>query len=798
MRIVYIMCSIFINLFYLLPCFSQISFVDNIYAEICEDPVNKDESSVYCIKDHKNKASLYVYKHIIKILLSKYGLNYNKIAIVEHSHGKPINYITYSDFFKKVLSFSHNLCTYEGKGIESQSYKEIRNDGKFKLLGLYGSNSINWLVSDLGSMISGVTTLVLHSKFSIDVIVGILNETNLEWICVDLDLVEGILERKKDLPYLKNVIILDTLIKTKNININLEEENEKNNCNNSRNNNNKEFFNKKEDNKLVSLSYDNEKIEKINDLKKRVHHTGINIILFDDMIKKKGIPYMRIKNEDPDFITSIVYTSGTSGKPKGVMLSNKNFFNTVIPLCDNSILVKYSPKSHLSYLPISHVYERILVYLSFMKGIRIDIWSKDINYFSEDIYNTKGNIIAGVPKIFSRMYTSIMNEIDNLPFLKRCMVKGVLSLGKSPSYDITSSNFLDKIVGVSCRIKEKINPNLEVIINGGGKLSAQIARELSVLLNVNTYQVYGLTETNGAIFVQNHNDFDTDSVGGPISPTTKYKVKTWETYKATDTLPKGELLVKSDSVFCGYFLEKELTKNAFTHDGYFKTGDIGLIKLSHGEYIETDKLNNLYSQISFINYCVAYGDDSMDGPLAIISMDKSLFFKSLKNNNMLESTGINEENYLNALTDDTMNETVFLDYVKGKMMDVYKETNMNRYNVINHIYLTSKVWDTYNYLTPTLKVKRFRVFKDYSFFIDEVKKIYENKLKKSTICNKAILINRNKNVEMKKGLNDKNETSEKKVEENIKNRKCQNEVKEYSKKDTRLNVHNVKELERNK
>lgn len=209
-----------------------------------------------------------------------------------------------------------------------------------------------------------------------------------------------------------------------------------------------------------------------------------------------------------------------------------------------------------------------------MKGIRIDIWSKDINYFSEDIYNTKGNIIAGVPKIFSRMYTSIMNEIDNLPFLKRCMVKGVLSLGKSPSYDITSSNFLDKIVGVSCRIKEKINPNLEVIINGGGKLSAQIARELSVLLNVNTYQVYGLTETNGAIFVQNHNDFDTDSVGGPISPTTKYKVKTWETYKATDTLPKGELLVKSDSVFCGYFLEKELTKNAFTHDGYFKTGDI--------------------------------------------------------------------------------------------------------------------------------------------------------------------------------------------------------------------------------
>ncbi|SCQ12548.1 acyl-CoA synthetase,putative [Plasmodium sp.] len=160
-----------------------------------------------------------------------------------------------------------------------------------------------------------------------------------------------------------------------------------------------------------------------------------------------------------------------------------------------------------------------------MKSIRIDIWRKDINYFSEDIYKTKGNIIGGVPKIFSTMYTSIMNEINNLPFLKRCMEKGVLSLDKTSNYDVSYT---------------------------------QIARELSVLLNVNTYQVYGLTESDGAIFVQKHNDFDIDSVGGTIAPTTKYKVKTWEFYKDTNTLPKGELLVKRDSVFCLYFLEKEL------------------------------------------------------------------------------------------------------------------------------------------------------------------------------------------------------------------------------------------------
>ncbi|KYN93157.1 acyl-CoA synthetase, partial [Plasmodium gaboni] len=117
----------------------------------------------------------------------------------------------------------------------------------------------------------------------------------------------------------------------------------------------------------------------------------------------------------------------------------------------------------------------------------------------------------------------------------------------------------------------------------------------------------------------------------------------------------------------------------------------------------------------------------------IISIDKCLFFKSLKDDNMLERIGVNEKNYLHKLTDDNINNDILVDYVKEKMMEVYKETNLNRYNIINNIYLTSKTWDTNNYLTPTLKVKRFSVFKDYAFFIDEVKNIYKNKLKGTVV-----------------------------------------------------------------
>ncbi|SOV20003.1 acyl-CoA synthetase, putative [Plasmodium sp. gorilla clade G2] len=730
---------------YVLPFRTQLSNRIKDFAEICKSAENKNESSVYCMKDYKKKSSIYKYKHLMKFFLDKYKLDNNKLAIVENFRGEPENYITYGTFFKKVFSFSDSLNTYEGKGIPEKIYDEEKNNGKFRLLGLYGNNSTNWLITDFACMMSGVTTLVMHSKFSIDIIIDILNNTKLEWLCLDLDLVEGILNRKNELPYLKKLIILDNLTKPSKVNIqNVEKSN-----NGSRKSSNKSNYNesgKGEDTILASLEYDNEKIETINTLKEKAKTVGLSIILFDNMTQKE-VTNVTIQNEDPNFIASIVYTSGTSGTPKGVMLSNKNLYNGVIPLCDCNILKKYPPTTHLSYLPVSHVYERILVFIALFLGVKLNIWSRDIKFLNTDICNSRGEIILGVPKVFNRMYATIMTEINNLSRCKRWIAKQAINLRKGKNNG-NFSKVVEGITNISSKIKEKINPNMDVILNGGGKLSPEVAEGLSVLLNVNYYQGYGLTETTGPIFLQDVEDSNTESMGVAVSPSTRYKVRTWEIYTATDTVPKGELLIKSDSMFSGYFLEKECTENAFTKDGYFKTGDIvqindngsltfldrskGLVKLSQGEYIETEMINNLYSQIPFVNFCVAYGDDSMDGPLGILSVDKYKLFISLKNDNMLKITGLDENNFSEKLIDEILNETIYVDYVKGKMMEIFKKTNLNRYNVINDIYLTSKPWDTTNYLTPTLKIRRFNVFKDFSFFIDDVKKKYEEKLKGSS------------------------------------------------------------------
>ncbi|SCQ12596.1 acyl-CoA synthetase, putative [Plasmodium gaboni] len=265
------------------------------------------------MKDYKQKRPLFVYKHIMKSFAEQYTLKGEKIGLVEHSCGEPENYVTYDNFFKKILSFSHALNTYEGKGI-------------------YGSNSINWLSTDLGAIISGVTILVIHSKFSLDIIVNILNETKIEWLCLDLDLAECILNRK---------------------------------------------------------------LEKIKTLNENSNKIGIDIIRFDDITKVKSTNF-NIKNEYPDFVTCTWCIHLEHQENQKVSLKNYNF------------------EQHLSYLPVSHIYDRIFTYLIFMNGGMINIWSKDMKIFSKDIRNSEDEIIAGVPKVFSRMYTNIITDINNL------------------------------------------------------------------------------------------------------------------------------------------------------------------------------------------------------------------------------------------------------------------------------------------------------------------------------------------------------------------------------------------------
>ncbi|SCN43072.1 acyl-CoA synthetase, putative [Plasmodium ovale] len=747
------------------------------YAEVCSKSTKLHESDIYRGKENDDKLSDLTYTHIFNLFMKNNKYNENKNAVTELEFGKPKRSYTYGSFFNRVLSFSNSLDTLDG-GVPTKKYDETHNNGLFRILGIYGANSANWITADLSSMVSGVTTLVMHSKFSINEVIEILNESKLEWLCIDLNLVDSLLEHKKELPHLKKLIILDTVtnpvtqekrdmrndamtntgkdnggehirgsVKGNNTATtngkgggNGNKGNSNGNSGNSNNNRGGEMT-KEEIAKLEKEKYD--LFQKV---KKSGKALGLKVELFEDLTRTHVSNY-KVKKESQDFISTIVYTSGTSGKPKGVMLSNKNIFYTVVPFSGISIFLEYNPDTHFSYLPLSHIYERAVCYLSLYRGMEIKVWSKDINLFGKDLNVSGANVVIGVPKIFNRIYTNIVTEISKLPPVKRFFVEKILALRKLDNNG-NFSKLLESLTHVSQQIKNKINPKLDVFFSGGGKISPTVESELSVLLDINFYQGYGLTETTGPIFVQNKKDKTVNNIGGPVSPDTQYKVVTWEAYDAKSNPPKGELLIKSNQLFSGYFLRKEQTKEAFTEDNFYKTGDVvqinnngsitfldrskGLVKLSQGEYIETEMLNNLYSDIPFVNNCVVYGDDSLDGPLAIMSLDKELLAKSLEEDNILNQLGITKKQFLETIDDNKLNTDIYLNYVKQKMVEIYKRTNLNRYNLIQDIYLTVKIWDTSNYLTPTFKVRRFYVFRDYDFFIQKIKEFYKSKLKASS------------------------------------------------------------------
>ncbi|SCL88303.1 acyl-CoA synthetase, putative [Plasmodium chabaudi chabaudi] len=716
-----------------------------LYAKVHTSSPNEKESDVYKALDKPDPG----YKHILDLVMETGQKNPNMTAIIENAYGKRAETYTFKTLIDKVNAFSSVLDSYDG-GVPEKSYDEKENDGKFKILGIYGNNSMNWLVADMAAMNSSITSLVMHSRFSIDEVIEILNESKLEWLCLDLKHAQAILERTKDLPHLKKLIILDHIPK--------DDPKKQKELNKNNNTEKKSLKGSRKTKKSLSTAEEIEYKELLEKDKQNLYDTYMKV---EETAKKHNIEILTMEyamekltqrgtakkkqNKSPNFISTIIYTSGTSGKPKGVMLSNQNLYNAIVASKNSQLLEYFSVKFHLSYLPLSHVFERVVLYYCLSGGASINIFSNNIKYFKDDLTGSGSSIIIGVPKIFNKLYGDIQTEIANLPPVKKFIVNKALDIRRSHRHG-KLDRLVESITGVSKKIRNKINPSLKSFFNGGGKLSSDVESELSLLLDIDIYQGFGMTETTGPIFMQDTKDKSIDTVGGPYIKTVEYKVSTWESYDAKSKPPKGELLIKSDQLFRGYFLKDDLTKSLFTKDKYFKTGDVvqinnngsitfldrskGLLKLSQGEYIETETLNNLYSMIPYINYCVAHADDTMDGPMAILSVDKNLFSQHLENDGILKKLNITRKEFMDKVLDEEVNtKKEYVDYIKKDMLEAYNKTNLSRYNLINDIYITMGLWDTSNYLTPTFKVKRFKLIKDYDFYFQQVKSKYKDKLK---------------------------------------------------------------------
>lgn len=421
---------------------------------------------------------------------------------------------------------------------------------------------------------------------------------------------------------------------------------------------------------------------------------------------------------EPTDIATLIYTSGTTGEPKGVMLSHTNLISNVI---DASEKYAFTGRDiSLSVLPLSHVFERTGMYVYIMAGMAVH-FAESIEKVPENLKEVRPTIFIGVPRIFEKVYEKARLSAARSSPIRERIFDWAIDVARE--YALLSAQGLsvpvslmakhgvaDKIV--FAKMREFFGGNLRFCITGGAALSDDIYL-IFTGAGIPIMQGYGLTETSPVISSNNPVESRVGTVGKPIR-NTKVRI-------AAD----GEIEVSGPGVMSGYYHKDEETREAFTEDGWFRTGDIGnldddgfititdrkkeLFKTSGGKYIAPTHIEQMIKSSHFVNQVVLVGNERKF-PAALI----------VPNFDMLESYA-----HLKALDLKTPEQFCKSERIRDLFERQLKSVteHLAGYEKVKNFALVENEFTVDGgELTPTMKVKRRVIDEKYKDIID---KLYE-------------------------------------------------------------------------
>jgi long-chain acyl-CoA synthetase len=424
----------------------------------------------------------------------------------------------------------------------------------------------------------------------------------------------------------------------------------------------------------------------------------------------------RKNNVHPQDLATIIYTSGTTGKPKGVMLSHNNIVSNVL---DSSPRIPFEEgvSVALSFLPICHIFERVILYIYQYYSVSI-YFAESIEKVADNIKEVQPTVFSVVPRLLEKVYDKIYAKGLDLSGIKKKLFFWAIDLGlKYEPYGVngwwyeTQLKIARKLI--FSKWKEGLGGNLNVMVSGSAALQPRLARVFAAA-QMPVMEGYGLTETSPVISVNdvNNGGFKIGTVGRVIQ---NLDVKIAE---------DGEILCKGSNVMMGYYKDEELT-NEVIKDGYFHTGDIGeidhdgflkitdrkkeMFKTSGGKYIAPQLLENTMKQSRFIEQIMVIGAGEKM-PAAFIQPS----FDFLKDWAKLHNINIGNTN-----EEITSNQQV-INRIQEEIDEL--NTKFGNWEKIKRFELTPNIWSIDGgELTPTLKLKRKIIAEKY---IDLYNKIY--------------------------------------------------------------------------
>jgi long-chain acyl-CoA synthetase len=511
---------------------------------------------------------------------------------------------------------------------------------------LVSENRPEWLVSDLAIMLSGGITVPAYTTYT---------EEDYKYLIEDCE---------PSLVIVSNNELLKKLSKT------IDE---------------KDFIQK-----VITLDDINEVTNNLNLISKE-KYLNFSTLIKDNLLEKDKIQNNKLKRNSP---ACIIYTSGTGGNPKGVILSHGGVLNNLVGASEIMKPLFNSRPVFLTWLPLSHSYEHTVQFVQIAVGAKV-FYAEKIEKLLENIFEAKPTIMTAVPRFYQNLYNKININLKKQTGFKAKLIDATLKLGKKKLLN-QKMTYLEKFINlivealVRKKIKKQFGGNLKAFVSGGGALDQEIGEFLNSV-GLPTLQGYGLTETSPVVSCNPIHKIRVETVGPPFKG---------NQVKIADD---GEILVKGENVMLGYWNKKKETEQVII-DGWLHTGDIGEIDLDDGYLKITDrkkdiivsaggdnispaKIENMITNESEIDQCMVYGDKK-NYLVALIVPNKDFLNKKEKIQNIIEK--INKK--LTLLE-------------KIKRIQLIDEN----FSIENGL------------MTPTMKVKRKKVIEKYK---NQLEKLY--------------------------------------------------------------------------
>ncbi|OOQ83881.1 putative AMP-binding enzyme [Penicillium brasilianum] len=607
-------------------------------------------------------------------------------------------WLTYEQVQKRRAAFGAGL-------VELHNKHECHRPGQYGI-GLWCQNRPEWQITDLACMSQGLFSVSIYDVLAPDATEYIINHAELSCVVTSLPHIPTLLKLKHALPNLKMIVSLDPL-------------------------DGGEQAGHSKRALLESIA------------------AGQDVSIYTiDQVEALGEASKRGYNPpSPSDIVTINYTSGTTGPPKGVVLTHKS---AVAATSAGLITIGQARGDTMcSYLPLAHIYARLAEHTAFWGGARIGYFHGNIVELVDDLKLLKPTGFMSVPRLYSRFGTAVKAATVEAPGFKGALSRHIIAAktanlkNPDPSKATVKHALYDRIWAKKVAAALGLE-RARYMVSGSAPLDPTLHNFLRIATGTDIVQGYGLTESYACGTAQSTDDLTSGNCGrlAPCVEACLLSLPDMEYSVDDKPYPRGELLLRGNNMFNEYFKNPEETSKAMTEDGWFRTGDVctidemgriiiidrrkNVLKLAQGEYISPERLEGVFmSELGYLAQAYVHGDSMQTFLVGIFGVSPDLFapFASKVLGRPIGATDLDA--IKEALADEKIRRAVLRDLER-----VAKKHRLAGYERVRNVSLKLEPFTVENnLLTPTLKLKRPPTVKVYRQLLD---KLYEQALEEES------------------------------------------------------------------